>query len=64
MTTRVEARASLKMCKVEREIFFNGQKDENGKTVERGIVFIRGAKAAEDLRSLMQRLLDVRAKKR
>jgi len=52
------------MCKVEREIFFNGQKDENGKTVERGIVFIRGAKAAEDLRSLMQRLLDVRAKKR
>lgn len=58
-----EARAILKMSKAERDIFFNGQKDENGKTIERGIVFIRGAKAAEDLRSLMQRLLDGRANK-
>lgn len=51
------------MSKAERDIFFNGQKDENGKTVERGIVFIRGAKAAEDLRTLMQRLLDAWANK-
>ena len=59
-----EAWAILKMSKAEREIFFNGQKDENGRTIERGIVFIRGAKAAEDLKSLMQRLLDARAIKR
>jgi hypothetical protein len=51
------------MSKAERDIFFNGQKDENRKTVERKIVFIPGAKAAEDLRSLMQRLLDARSKK-
>ncbi|WP_425487138.1 DUF7696 family protein, partial [Microvirga arsenatis] len=33
-----EARAILKMSKVQRDEFFNGKKDENGKTLERGIV--------------------------
>jgi hypothetical protein len=37
-----EARAVLKMSKVERDAFFNGTKDENGKTIERGIVVLRG----------------------
>jgi hypothetical protein len=59
-----EARAVLKMSKVERNSFFNGTKDENGKTIERGIVVLRGVKAAEDLRSLMQQLMDARATKR
>jgi hypothetical protein len=48
-----EARAVLKMSKAERDAFFHGTKDENGKTIDRGIIFIRGEKAAENLRSLM-----------
>lgn len=59
-----EARAILKMSKVQREEFFNGKKDENGKTLERGIVALRGPEAVESLRALMQQLLDVRAGKR
>jgi hypothetical protein len=59
-----EARAILKMSKVQREEFFNGKKDENGKTLERGIVALRGPKAVEALRALMQQLLDVRSGKR
>jgi hypothetical protein len=43
---------------------FNGTKDENGKTIERGIIYLRGEKAAEDLRSLMQQSMDARATKR
>ena len=49
-----EARAIFKMSKVQREELFNGKKDENGKTLERGIVALRGTKAAEDLKTLMQ----------
>jgi hypothetical protein len=37
-----EARAILKMSKLERDMFFNGRKDENGKTIGRGVVGIRG----------------------
>ncbi|KFG69473.1 hypothetical protein [Microvirga sp. BSC39] len=33
-----EARAILKMSKVQREEFFNGKKDENGKTLRAGLV--------------------------
>ena len=52
------------MSKVERDAFFNGTKDENGKTIERGLIYLRGQKAAEDLRSRMQQLMDARANKR
>ena len=55
-----EARAVLKMSKQERDTFFNGRKDENGKTVDRGVISIRGLKAAEDLRTLMERLQEAR----
>jgi len=41
-----EARAVLAMSKQERDVFFNGRKDENGKTIDRGLVGIRGPKAA------------------
>jgi hypothetical protein len=37
-----EARAILKM----RDVFFNGSKGENGKTVERGLIAIRGRQSA------------------
>jgi hypothetical protein len=59
-----EAPAVLKMSKAEGDAFFNGTKDENGKTIDRGIIYLRGAKAAEDLKSLMQQLMDARATKR
>ena len=52
------------MSKAERDAFLKGTKDENGKTIERGIIFLRGGKAAEDLKSLMQQLLDARANNR
>nr|WP_245435652.1 hypothetical protein [Microvirga calopogonii] len=52
------------MSKAERDAFFNGTKDENGKTIERGLIYLRGEKAAEDLRSRMQQLMDARANKR
>jgi hypothetical protein len=51
-----EARAVMKMSKQERDVFFNGRKDENGKTVDRGVISIRGLKAAEDLKALIERL--------
>lgn len=56
-----EARAVLKMSKEQRDTFFNGRKDENGKTVDRGVIGIRGLKAAEDLKALMERLQAARA---
>ena len=51
----------MKMSKAERDTFFNGKKDENRKSIERGVVAIRGLKAAEDLKALGNKLLEVRA---
>jgi hypothetical protein len=59
-----EARAVLKMSKQERDAFFNGRKDENGKTIDRGIVGIRGAQAAEAVMETMRQLQAVRETKR
>lgn len=56
-----EARAVLAMSKAEREAFFNGVNEEGRK--ERGIIAIRGLKAAETLRGYMERLKDARARK-
>ncbi len=58
-----EAKAVLGMSKEQRNTFFNGRKDENGKTVDRGVIAIRGLKAAEDLKALMERLQEVRGGK-
>jgi hypothetical protein len=44
-----ETRAILKMSKQERDVFFNSRKDGNGKTVDRGLIGVRGAKAAEKI---------------
>jgi hypothetical protein len=59
-----EARAVLALSKSEREAFFNGSRDEEGKRKERGIIAIRGPVAADTLRGYMERLQDVRARKR
>jgi hypothetical protein len=55
-----EARTVLAMSKAERETFFNGSTDEDGKRKERGIIAIRGVAAAENLRANMQKLHDAR----
>ena len=57
-----EARAVLAMSKAERDAFFNGINDENRK--ERGIIAIRGMKAAENLRGYMARLQEARANRK
>jgi hypothetical protein len=51
-----EARTLLKMSKAERDAFFNGRKDADGKTIDRGVIGIRGPKAAEEIRATMERL--------
>jgi hypothetical protein len=48
------------MSKAERETFFNGSTDEDGKRKERGIIAIRGVAAAENLRANMQKRHDAR----
>ncbi|MBA1156226.1 DUF7696 family protein [Microvirga mediterraneensis] len=57
-----EARTVLKMSKQERDVFFNGRKDENGRTVDRGVIGIRGSKAVEDIKAMVERLQEVRSR--
>jgi hypothetical protein len=52
------------MSKAERDAFFNGSSDADGKQRERGIVAIRGLAAAEKLRGYMQKLQDAREAKK
>ncbi|MBQ0823714.1 hypothetical protein HPT29_019765 [Microvirga terrae] len=59
-----EARTVLKMSKQERDVFFNGRKDENGKTVDRGVAGIRGPKAVDEIKATMERLQEARTKPR
>jgi hypothetical protein len=56
-----EARAVLKMSKQERDTFFNGRKDENGRYVDRGVINIRGLKAAEEIKAAMEQLQTARS---
>lgn len=44
------------MSKQERDVYFNGRKDENGKTLDRGLIGIRGQVAAEAIMETVQRL--------
>ncbi|MBB3020620.1 hypothetical protein FHR70_003706 [Microvirga lupini] len=55
-----EAKAVLKVSKQERDVFFNGRKDENGKTIDRGLVGIRGPQAAEKIMETARQLQAVR----
>ena len=50
------------MSKEQRDIFFNGRKDENGRSIDRGVIGIRGLKAAEEIKATMERLQAVRSK--
>jgi len=34
----------LKISKAERETFFNGKKDESGKTIDWGVIALRGSR--------------------
>jgi hypothetical protein len=56
-----EARTLLKMSKEQRDAFFNGRKDADGKTMDRGVIAIRGPKAAEDIKATMERLQAMRS---
>jgi hypothetical protein len=49
------------MSKQERDAFFNGRKDENGKTIDRGLIGIRGQAAAEKIMETMRKLQEARA---
>jgi hypothetical protein len=49
------------MSKQERDWFFSGRKDENGKTVDRGIVGIRRPKAVEEIQARVRKLEEARA---
>jgi hypothetical protein len=44
------------MSKAERDAFFNGSSGEDGQWRERGVIAIRGLKAAEALKALMEQL--------
>jgi hypothetical protein len=57
-----EARTLMKMSKAERDAFFNGRKDADGKTIDRGVISIRGLKAAEEIKATMERLQEIRSK--
>lgn len=58
-----EARTVLAMAKTDRDAFFNGSTDENGRK-DRGIIAIRGRVAADKLQGYMTRILEARAGKR
>lgn len=59
-----EARAVLKMSKEQRDAFFNGRKDADGKTIDRGVKGIRGEKAVEAILETMRKLQEGREAKR
>jgi hypothetical protein len=48
------------MSKQERDVFFNSRKDENGKTIDRGVVGIRRPTAAEAVLETMRQLQEAR----
>nr|WP_244470326.1 hypothetical protein [Microvirga vignae] len=51
------------MTKTERDAFFNGIRDADGETIERGVIAMRGLEAAEELLGWMEKLTEARAKK-
>lgn len=51
-----EARSILAISKEQRDTFFNGRKDENGRTINRGGIGTRGLKSVVEIRSHMERL--------
>ncbi|WP_230531115.1 DUF7696 family protein [Microvirga roseola] len=58
-----EARAVLAMSNEQRDAFFNGRKDADGKTIDRGVIGIRGLKAAEEIKATVEKLQAARARR-
>jgi hypothetical protein len=48
------------MSKEQRDAFFNGRKDLDGRSIDRGVIGVRGVKAAEEIPATMERLLAAR----
>ena len=44
----------------QRDAFFNGRKDADGRSIDRGVIGVRGVKAAEEIPATMERLLAAR----
>ena len=63
MEGECEPRTILKMSKSDPDAFFNGRKDENGKTIDRGVVAIRVVAGAELVRINMQKLEEARSRR-
>jgi hypothetical protein len=59
-----EARVVLAMSKEQRDAFFNGRKDEDGKPIDRRLVGIRGLKSAKAVMETMRKLPKARDSKR
>ncbi|WP_449870996.1 DUF7696 family protein [Microvirga lenta] len=53
-----EAGTVLAMSKAERDAFFNGSIDQEGKRKGHGIIAIGGQAAAEKLRGYMEKILE------
>jgi hypothetical protein len=47
-----------------RNVFFNGRKDADGRSIDRGVVSVRGVKAAAEIRAAMQKLEEARRRRR
>jgi len=47
-----------------RDAFFNGRKDADGRSIDRGVVGVRGLKAAEEIKATIERLQAARAERR
>ncbi|WP_175608877.1 DUF7696 family protein [Microvirga ossetica] len=50
------------MSKEQRDAFFNGRKDPDGRSIDRGVIGVRGVKAAEEIPATMERLLAARGR--
>lgn len=46
----------------QRDAFFNGRKDETGKTIDRGVIAIRGPKSVEQIKAMVERLQEARSR--
>jgi hypothetical protein len=59
-----EARAILKMSEDQRDVFFNGRKDEDGRSIDRGLIGIRAQQAAEKIMETVRQLAATRAERK
>lgn len=58
------ARAILKMSEEQRGVFFKGRQDEDGRSIDRGLIGIRGQQAAEEIMETVRQLAATRAERK